>query len=117
VDSSEDGLPFSSGESEIEVEFEDIRDVELSVFRYLNELTEQPILGETTLERELGLDDEDLSAAILALLAANDREYTPGLFTYPLITVEDLVLYIESSSLVEAEVVTAVQIPQHRVAA
>jgi hypothetical protein len=100
---SDEVFPFSYDDLEIEVEIEDSPDLELSIYRYLNEKTDLPVLAHATLVEDLGLSDAQLGETIYELLAMNGREYSPGLFTYPLITVEDLVLYIEASPRVEIE--------------
>jgi hypothetical protein len=100
---SDEESPFSYDDLEIEVEIEDSPDMELSIYRYLNEKTDLPVLAHATLEGDLGLSDAQLGETIYELLALNGREYSPGVFTYPLITVEDLVLYIEASSRAEIE--------------
>jgi|GEM_PF-6365317 len=94
-------FPFSCGDLEIDVEIEDSPDLELSIYRYLNKKTELPVLAHSTLAEDLGLSDAQLGESIYELLALSGREYSPGLFTYPLITVEDLVFYIEASSIAE----------------
>jgi hypothetical protein len=49
------------------------------------------------LDCDLGLDSEDLSETIRALLAETGRIYLPGLLDSPLVTVEDLVRTIQAS--------------------
>ena len=56
-----------------------------------------PIEPFDDLDCDLGLDSEDLSEAIRALLAETGRIYLPGLLDSPLVTVEDLVRTIQAS--------------------
>ena len=56
-----------------------------------------PIEPSDDLDRDLGLDEEDLKQTVQDLLAVTGREYLPGLLRAPLVTVEDLMRYIQAS--------------------
>jgi hypothetical protein len=56
-----------------------------------------PIDPRDDLDRDLGLDGEDVKRTVRDLLAENGREYLPGLLNSPLVTVADLVRYIQAS--------------------
>jgi acyl carrier protein len=74
-------------------------EVARTVYRYLQEHQNIafPIEPLDDLDRDLGLDSEDLSQTVRDLLDATGRVYLPGLLTSPLITVADLVRYIQAS--------------------
>ena len=56
-----------------------------------------PIDPRDDLDRDLGLDGEDVKRTVRDLLAETGREYLPGLLNSPLVTVVDLVRYIQAS--------------------
>jgi hypothetical protein len=56
-----------------------------------------PIDPRDDLDRDLGLDGEDVKRTVRDLLAETGREYLPGLLNSPLVTVADLVRYIQAS--------------------
>lgn len=68
-------------------------------YRYLQNVrgVEFPILPKDDLDRDLGLDDQDLKQTIRDLLGEAGREYLPGRMESPLVTVVDLVRYIQAS--------------------
>lgn len=49
------------------------------------------------LDRDLGMNDEDVDGAFREVLAETGREYLPGLLTSPLVTVVDVVRYAQAS--------------------
>jgi hypothetical protein len=69
------------------------------IYRYLQE--EQnvhfPIEPSDLLDEDLGLDIVDLDETILDVLELTRRQYRPGLRHTPLITVEDLVRFVQAS--------------------
>jgi hypothetical protein len=70
-----------------------------STYRYLQQEQQVafPILPKDDLDRDLGLDGDDLKQTVLDLLHHTGREYLPGLLESPLVTVVDLVRYIQAS--------------------
>ncbi len=72
-------------------------DIARATYRYLQEWqnVEFPIEPSDDLDLDLGLDSEDLNQTLRDLLAETGRVYLPGLLHSPLITVEDLVRYIQ----------------------
>jgi len=70
-----------------------------ATYRYLQKRQKVafPIEPFDDLDCDLGLDGEDLSETIRALLAETGRIYLPGLLDSPLVTVEDLVRTIQAS--------------------
>ena len=70
-----------------------------STYRYLQEKQRVsfPIKAEDALDEDLGLDSEDIKESVLDLLAINNRLHQPGLHHQPLITVEDLVRFLQAS--------------------
>jgi hypothetical protein len=56
-----------------------------------------PIDPRDDLDRDLGLDGEDVKLTVRDLLAETGREYLPGQLNSPLVTVVDLVRYIQAS--------------------
>jgi hypothetical protein len=70
-----------------------------ATYRYLQERQNVafPIVPNDALDEDLGLDSEDLDQTIRALLDATGRDHLPGLLHSPLLTVEDLVRYIQAS--------------------
>jgi hypothetical protein len=74
-------------------------EVARTIYRYLQE--EQnvhfPIEPSDLLDEDLGLDIVDLDETILDVLELTRRQYRPGLRHTPLITVEDLVRFVQAS--------------------
>jgi ABC-type dipeptide/oligopeptide/nickel transport system permease component len=70
-----------------------------ATYRYLQQVqhVEFPIVPVDDLDRDLGLDDNDVKQTVRDLLGETGREYLPGLLQSPLVTVVDLVRYIQSS--------------------
>jgi hypothetical protein len=70
-----------------------------TTYRYLQERQRVPFPIEPTddLDRDLGLDGEDLNRTVRDLLDETGREYLPGLLDTPLVTVVDMVRYIQAS--------------------
>jgi len=70
-----------------------------AAYRYLQDVqgVNFPIVPMDDLDRDLGLDDDEVKQAVRDLLAATGREYLPGLLESPLVTVVDLVRYIQAS--------------------
>jgi hypothetical protein len=56
-----------------------------------------PIEPTDDLDRDLGLDGEDLQETLRDLLQATGRQHLPGMQNTPLVTVVDLVRYIQAS--------------------
>ena len=70
-----------------------------ATYRYLQEQQNVafPIEPLDDLDHDLGLDSEDLEQTIRELLRQTGRENMPGLLSSPLVTVEDLVRYVQAS--------------------
>jgi hypothetical protein len=70
-----------------------------TTYRYLQRVQQVafPIVPKDDLDRDLGLDDSDLKQTVRDLLDETGREYLPGLLDSPLVTVADLVRYIQAS--------------------
>jgi hypothetical protein len=70
-----------------------------ATYRYLQQVQQVafPILPKDDLDRDLGLDDEEVKRTVLDLLNETGREYLPGLLDSPLVRVVDLVRYIQAS--------------------
>lgn len=70
-----------------------------STYRYLQEKhrVSFPIEPMDDLDRDLGLDGDDVKTTLRDLLDENGREYLPGLMDSPLVRVVDLVRYIQAS--------------------
>lgn len=70
-----------------------------ATYRYLQERQQVafPILPTDDLDRDLGLDENDVKTTVRELLADMGREYLPGMLDSPLVTVVDLVRYIQAS--------------------
>ena len=70
-----------------------------TAYRYLQEHQQVafPIEPTDDLDRDLGLDGEEVNRTVRALLDESGREYLPGLLGSPLVTVVDLVRYIQAS--------------------
>src|SRR5580698_5317729 len=56
-----------------------------------------PIDPRDDLDRDLGMDGDDVKRTVRDLLDETGREYLPGLLTSPLVTVVDVVRYIQAS--------------------
>lgn len=69
-----------------------------ATYRYLQERQNVafPIQSSDQLDEDLGLDSDDIRQTVRELLAATGREYRPGMLHKPLVTVEDLVRYLQS---------------------
>ena len=70
-----------------------------STFRYLREvqLVPFPVLPGDDLEKDLGLEPEDVDQAVRDLTTALRREHSPALQPTPLVTVEDLIRLLQAS--------------------
>jgi hypothetical protein len=68
-------------------------------YRYLQDVQKVgfPIDPRDDLDRDLGLDGEEVEQAVRDLLHQSGREYLPGLLESPLVTVLDLVRHIQAS--------------------
>jgi hypothetical protein len=70
-----------------------------SAYVYLQQTQqiEFPIDPRDDLDRDLGMDPDEVQRAVRDLLDEAGREYLPGLLESPLVTVVDLVRYIQAS--------------------
>lgn len=70
-----------------------------TTYRYLqqNQNVAFPIEPQDDLDRVLGLDEEEVKTTVRDLLDETGREYLPGLLDSPLVTVVDVVRYIQAS--------------------
>jgi hypothetical protein len=70
-----------------------------TTYRYLQQVQQVgfPIVPKDDLDRDLGLNDSDVKRTVRDLLDETNREYLPGLLESPLVTVVDLVRYIQAS--------------------
>jgi len=70
-----------------------------ATYQYLEQRTRPgfPLLPADDLDRDLGMDREDVREALRELTALVGREYLPGLVTTPIATVAELVLAVQSS--------------------
>jgi hypothetical protein len=70
-----------------------------STYRYLQETPRVsfPIEAGDLLDEDLGLDSEDVTESVHDLLSLNYRLHQPGIHHSPLVTVEDLVRFIQAS--------------------
>ena len=70
-----------------------------TTYRYLQQVQQVafPIVPKDDLDRDLGLNDNDVKRTVRDLLNETSREYLPGLLDSPLVTVVDLVRYIQAS--------------------
>lgn len=75
------------------------QEIARSTYRYLQERhrVSFPIEPMDDLDRDLGLDGDDVKTTLRELLDQNGREYLPGLADSPLVRVVDLVRYIQAS--------------------
>ena len=74
-------------------------DLARATFRYLRRECNIafPILPSDVLTRDLGLGYADLRNVVIGLLHETGREYLPGVIDTRLVTVEDLVAYVQAS--------------------
>ena len=74
-------------------------EIALATYRYLEKRTRAgfPLLPADDLDRDLGMDRDDVREAVRELTALVDREYLPGLVTTPIVTVAELVRAVQSS--------------------
>ena len=70
-----------------------------TIYRYLQEKQNVhfPIEATDLLDEDLGLDLVDLDETVRDVLQLTRRQYQPGLRHQPLVTVEDLVRFIQAS--------------------
>jgi hypothetical protein len=70
-----------------------------TTFHYLQEKQNVsfPIQASDLLDEDLGLDIEDLEQSVHDILALTARLYQPGIRYTPLVTVEDLVRFVQAS--------------------
>jgi len=70
-----------------------------STYRYLQDvqLVSFPILPSDKLDEDLGLDSDEIEQTLRDLTIALRREFTPGLRSAPLVTVEDLIRVLQAS--------------------
>jgi hypothetical protein len=75
------------------------QDIAKSTYRYLQDKhrVSFPIEPMDDLDRDLGLDGDDVKTTLRELLDENGREYLPGIQDSPLVRVVDLVRYIQAS--------------------
>ena len=75
------------------------RAIARTTYRYLQEKQNVsfPIHSDDLLDEDLGLDNADVQESMLDLLAATGRLFQPGLQHMPIITVEDLVRFVQAS--------------------
>jgi hypothetical protein len=75
------------------------QDIAKSTYRYLQQKhrVSFPIEPMDDLDRDLGLDGDDVKTTLRDLLDENGREYLPGQMDSPLVRVVDLVRYIQAS--------------------
>ncbi len=68
-------------------------------YRYLQQVQQVafPIVPKDDLDCDLGMDDDEVNRTVRDLLNETGREYLPGRLEYPLVTVVDLVRYIQAS--------------------
>lgn len=68
-------------------------------YRYLQQvqLVDFPILPGDSLDEDLGLDQDDVKESVRDLLRVTGREFRPGILTSPIVTVEDIVRYLQAS--------------------
>jgi hypothetical protein len=70
-----------------------------ATYRYLQQRQRVafPILPTDDLDRDLGLDENEVKTTVRDLLLEMNREYLPGLLDSPLVTVVDVVRCIQAS--------------------
>ena len=75
------------------------RNIARTTYRYLQEKQNVsfPIHSDDLLDEDLGLDSADVEESMQDLLAATERLFQPGLQHMPIVTVEDLVRFIQAS--------------------
>jgi len=73
--------------------------ISANTYQYLQEvqLVDFPILPSDALDEDLGLDSEDVKETVRDLLTRTGRAFRPGILTAPIVTVEDLVRYLQAS--------------------
>jgi hypothetical protein len=78
-------------------------DISANTYRYLQEvrLVDFPILPSDALNEDLGLDSDDVKETVRDLLIRTGRAFRPGILAAPIVTVEDLVRYLQASPLQE----------------
>ena len=71
-----------------------------ATYRYLQERQRGafPILPTDDLDRDLGLDENEVKTTVRDLLSEMGREYLPGQLNSPLVTVVDVVRCIQASN-------------------
>lgn len=74
-------------------------DIARTTYQYLQEKQNVhfPIEASDQLDEDLGLDSSDIRQTVRDLLVACGRQYRPGMMHTPLVTVEDLVRYLQAS--------------------
>jgi hypothetical protein len=74
-------------------------EIAAATYRYLQErqMVAFPILPTDDLDRDLGLDENEVKTTVRDLLSEMNREYLPGLLDSPLVTVVDVVRCIQAS--------------------
>jgi hypothetical protein len=55
-----------------------------------------PIKATDQLDEDLGLDSADIEQSVRELLTLNERQHRPGMLHTPLVTVEDLVRFVQA---------------------
>jgi hypothetical protein len=75
------------------------QEIARTTYRYLQERQNVgfPIEPMDDLDRDLGLGSEDLEQTVRELLRETGRAHVPGLLYSPLVTVVDLVRYVQAS--------------------
>jgi len=66
-------------------------------YRYLQDVQKVAFPIDPRDDRDLGLDGDDVKRSVRDLLDEAGREYLPGLLESPLVTVVDVVRYIQAS--------------------
>ena len=74
-------------------------EIAAATYRYLQQRQRVafPILPTDDLDRDLGLDENEVKTTVRALLSEMGREYLPGQLDSPLVTVVDLVRCLQAS--------------------
>jgi hypothetical protein len=77
--------------------------ISANTYQYLQEvqLVDFPILPSDALDEDLGLDSDDVKETVRDLLIRTGRSFRPGILTAPIVTVEDLVRYLQASPRME----------------
>jgi hypothetical protein len=73
-------------------------DIARTTYQYLQERqnVSYPIKANDHLDEDLGLHSEDLEESVRELLGMTNRQHQPGILHTPLVTVEDLVRYVQA---------------------